>query len=295
MSNIFDIFFPNTGNSKFIEQFWPNLCYHEDGNVKRLEPFIGELINIDPITLLNTLTCEVDVLCSNGDRHSCLSAVDSKPFYKQAESMIYIKDLSQFECIKSLVSKISDFIGIDREYIYCEGFLAKKGVRVDTHFDHETNFMIQITGNKDWNVAVNNDLPNPLKAYFVNNPNRFYDNGKHPYSNGNLPDKMPKDHQSFVVYPGTVTYLPRGYWHNTYTHSDSFSIGIVIDPPTHIDLLTSFAKENILRFDLARKHPLYKPNDSHDFERDIESLKKILINEIQKINSNDLLSYIKTV
>ncbi|WNJ97539.1 cupin domain-containing protein [Vibrio ruber] len=292
MSDIFSDLFPKIGRSEFIDRYWPNTYYYENGELQRLNTFIHELLDIQPTTLLDILECEVDVLSNDGSRYSFVSAKDSKPFYDQAESMIYIKDLSQFSCINTMISQLSDAIGIDRKYIYCEGFLAKKGVRVDTHFDHETNFMIQLTGEKDWQVAINNDLPNPLKAFFVNNPNRFYDHGKHPYTGERLPSEMPIDHQSFVVYPGTVTYLPRGYWHNTYTHSDSFSIGIVIDPPTNIELFTSVLKSNLLKSELARKHPLYKPNSEHQFDNDINKLKKEIINEINNISSKDLYQYL---
>lgn len=240
----------------FLATHWPDKVHVVDGDLKRLGE-LGELAELHDLAALLTLISDpVDLLYPGGLRISTTRALDALPAYRAGGAMVYIKNMEKLPPIALACDELSALLRIPRHFVSCEGFAAQAGVVVAPHFDHETNFMIQVRGDKTWSWSANEDLPHPLYPFFPNNPNRFYKAGRHPYSGKPLSTDMPASKQVRRVGPGTVTFMPRGFWHSTVAHEESFSIGFVINPPTIADLAASAMLEQLHALESLRAHPL---------------------------------------
>ncbi len=260
--------------SAFLKDAWPNKHFFSDGEVTRFK--FGEFNQIysSPDGLLKEITGTVDVLGKDGYRKTYLNGDSAREDYHNNNVMVYLTDIDQyFEQLADCCQQLSEAFQIPRHYISCEGFLARKGVDVELHFDHETNFMIQLVGEKTWSLAPNKEIKNPLYAYFATNPNRNYEGGINPYTGLAMPTGIENEPVTNYVKPGTVTFLPRGYWHYTTTHSDSFSIGFVINPPTYAEIYTSALLHYLHQQSEFRAHPL---GDLNKNQQHVVVLEKII-------------------
>lgn len=268
----------------FLAEFWPKCSFVSHGDMSRFIELsnLQELKHVD--NLLRTLNVPVDLLYPGGKRVTVEDHAQALSAYNDSAAMIYIKNLETIPGISAACDHLASALGIPRHFVSCEAFAANSNVEVATHFDHETNFMIQIRGEKTWRFAKNESLPDPIYPFFPNNPNRFYDNGTHPYTGEQLPGQIPAQHENHRVKPGTCTFMPRGYWHNTTSHEESFSIGFVINPPTIADIIASVILEKLHAIEELRAHPIEIKTDKTNDK--ILSAIQAGLNETQKLSSS---------
>lgn len=240
----------------FLGTRWPKHSYVADGEMSRFTELAALEEFQDIRKLFSVLPGPVDLLFPGGKRITVAKSADAIAPYNDGAAMVYMKDLEAIPAISQACDELAKVLDIPRHYVSCEAFAANYGVEVATHFDHETNFMIQIKGEKTWKFAENTSLPDPIYPFFPNNPNRFYNAGTHPYTGTKLPVEMPENAQERLVKPGTTTFMPRGYWHSTMAHEESFSIGFVINPPTVADIITYAVLEKLHGIEQLRAHPL---------------------------------------
>lgn len=254
--NLLEKFFGIGGAQEFLRDHWPGEVRVQDGELARL----GELASVpefgDIELLLTNLPSHVDLVHRDGKREIVPRALDALPSYRDGVAMLYVKDLEVFAAVSRACDELASLLSIPRHFVSCEGFAAIGAVHVPLHFDHETNFMVQVRGDKTWVFAKNTDLPDPVFPYFPSNPSRFYDDGRNPFTGTQLPRALPAGHVERVVHAGTVTFMPRGFWHGTHTHEESFAIGFVIDPPTLAEIALSDLLAHLHADPDFRAHPL---------------------------------------
>src|SRR5205085_487824 len=85
------------------------------------------------------------------------------------------------------------------------------------------------------------------------------------YLGGTLPNEMPAESMVVETQPGTVWFLPRGYWHSTVAHEDCIAIDFAIDPPCWTDYALSLFRVQLLRIPMARESVfgLLRGGESH--------------------------------
>ena len=120
-------------------------------------------------------------------------------------------------------------------YGRCLIYATPDGRGTAPHFDQNINFVLQISGTKKWMMAPNEHVENPMTRHTM---------GLEPdpelssYLDAPLPDKMPSKVQSFELRPGSLLFVPRGYWHSTEAHGDALALNFTFTAPTWIDLFT---------------------------------------------------------
>jgi 50S ribosomal protein L16 3-hydroxylase len=259
-AHILQRFFGSDGARAFLQDCWPGRPHVHDGEMARL----GEIAALpefhDIRLLLQQLPGHVDLVHPDGRRQIVHRPLDALPAYLEGTAMLYLKDIECLDAVARVCDELAELLGVPRRYIGCEAFAAIGSVDVPLHFDHETNFMLQLRGSKTWRYAPNCDLPNPVFPYFPANPNRYYDDGRNPYTGSALPREFPASLVERIVHPGTVTFMPRGYWHATRTHEESLAIGFVIDPPTMAELVLAPLLARLHAKAEFRAHPLSAPD-----------------------------------
>ena len=103
-------------------------------------------------------------------------------------------------------------------------FFSRRGPGARMHFDCTESFVVQLKGKKVWRIAANEQVQFP--------PVNYLEGAPLPEQLAVLvkrPMKAPTKVRKVVMKPGSVLYLPRGWWHATQTLEDS----------THLDLLTA--------------------------------------------------------
>ena len=122
---------------------------------------------------------------------------------------------------------------------------------VHTHYDVNDNIVIQMAGRKRWRLAPNRHVANPTVVYRLGERPTPAHRAEAP--NG-LPSDVPKDVVTHELSPGSVMFVPRGYWHDCETTDDeSLHLNIQLGVPRWKDLAEfCFAKLPLLRSDAMR-------------------------------------------
>lgn len=104
------------------------------------------------------------------------------------------------------------------------------------HFDQNLNFVLQLHGTKIWTMAPNNDVLHPMTRHTMGQET---DPELGSYLERPLPTQMPKKVEGYELKPGSLLFIPRGYWHATESEGDSLALNFTFTAPTWIDLLTA--------------------------------------------------------
>ncbi len=116
----------------------------------------------------------------------------------------------------------------------CLIYATPNGKGTAPHFDQNINFILQLHGTKKWWIAPNANVENPTERFTMNQelaPELA------SYTSGVMPTKMPADHQQINLSPGSMLFVPRGYWHSTEAIGDALALNFTFSQPTWIDLL----------------------------------------------------------
>ena len=174
-------------------------------------------------------------------------------------------------------------------YSRCLVYARPDGKGTAPHFDQNINFVLQIHGTKIWRLAPNNHLANPLTRHTMGaKPNDELAS----YLNEKLPLKMPKSAQTIELKPGSMLFVPRGYWHSTEAHGEALALNFTFTAPTWIDLFTSALRSRLALSPEWREtaNGVCDPVSRHEAESYLETLLDGLKEDLPHWEASDLLN-----
>jgi hypothetical protein len=130
-------------------------------------------------------------------------------------------------------------------------YVTPRGAGNSPHFDANANFVVQIRGTKRWRLAPNTHVPDPTDRWAMNE-------GPLPaelqgYALTPLPTGMPADAEQIDLKPGSVLFVPRGYWHSTEADEDTLALNFTFGQPTWADVVLGALREKLLKDRTWRK------------------------------------------
>ena len=140
--------------------------------------------------------------------NDALARSDARHRYLGGES-IYILGLERtVRPLRDLCDGLAADLGVNSRDVEIQAFAAGGPTRVGMHFDLDYTFNVQVSGRKQWRMAPNDLVTNPISSHHTTLGGAFVnDVGR------KLPSEMPDDAQTWLVEPGDVVYVPRGTWH----------------------------------------------------------------------------------
>lgn len=118
-------------------------------------------------------------------------------------------------------------LGLPRARVQCGLFASRKSRGVRCHFDRNENFTVQIRGEKTWRIAPNEHVDGPIDNWVTTMP---LDEDVRLATHRVMPTSLPEPSELVHLAPGSMFYLPRGYWHETASDTDSLSLNITCNP-----------------------------------------------------------------
>ncbi|MEM9303360.1 MAG: cupin domain-containing protein, partial [Pseudomonadota bacterium] len=114
------------------------------------------------------------------------------------------------ELLTTWCRQLDSALGLMPDTARINGFMANAGEGLDWHWDAHELFVVQIYGHKRWQVAPNHCVPNPTCNGGPTYPVR--PELRHQMESGSKIE-APEDIQELETGPGSVIFLPRGYFH----------------------------------------------------------------------------------
>ncbi|QIS12728.1 JmjC domain-containing protein [Nocardia arthritidis] len=169
-----------------------------------------------------------------------IQAGTAKTFYEAGTTLFY-QDVAEFA---PFALEAAEAFGVSAKSAKCQIFCNRPGAVTAVHFDPIDVITVQLTGRKTWRVAPNAFAPAPLEAW---SPKEPVPPIVRIYSDGTTPTAIPDEATEYVLEPGAVLHVPRGYWHETSSDQDSISVHILLIPPLRLDFLLASLRNELLR------------------------------------------------
>lgn len=155
-----------------------------------------------------------------------LPAREALHFYHRGDHLSCPRLEDTIPELRSVLAELARDLDEQPQHFYA-GMFATAGMRGATmHYDDVLTFNVQLHGEKLWRMAPNHHVENPLRA------GNTRDDQAPRFARRPLPATMPSEATAFRVKPGSVVFIPRGYWHETEPEGESFAVYFSVRPAT---------------------------------------------------------------
>lgn len=171
------------------------------------------------------------------------NAKDARKLYDNGMGLLFNEANLISPLLGDWLAEIRSDLGISAlTYARCLIYATPDGKGAAPHFDQNINFVLQIHGTKKWVMAPNTNVSNPMSRHTMGLP---ADPELMSYIESPMPIEMPTPVLSFELKPGSLLFVPRGYWHATEAEGDALSLNFTFTAPTWIDLFTAALRSRL--------------------------------------------------
>lgn len=242
--------FGETSPKKFLEESWPDkprVNHHQE----ELAPEIWHLPALQSLEQALDIAAPGTIFANLPDHDEeynqvqLVNADDVKKAFACKLGISMEPDMLKVDELIFWLRAIQRDLGLSQEtYGRCNIYAIPDGGRTACHYDQNINFVCQITGEKTWDLAPNTHIANPVTRHTIGTPS---DRSTAAYAKGLLPKKMPsKGRFRVVLKPGSVLFVPRGFWHQTSSKGESISLNFTYDQPNWAQVLSNAICQKLL-------------------------------------------------
>jgi len=234
-----------TSTRRFFADAWPDEPFLARGPVSRLKG-LADVPELASVEALAQVECRAVLAQSQRLAYrfgNVAVAPELAPAMVEKGFTLYFNEprfptRSLWTWVRALEQELSLPAGTMRP----SAFFSAKGRGARMHFDATESFVVQVRGKKVWRIARNDAVPSPPVNYLEGDPlpPELAGLAKRPF-------RAPKKVRRVVLEPGSVLFLPRGWWHATETLSDSLHLDLLMAVPTWADVLRPWVEDVFAR------------------------------------------------
>jgi 50S ribosomal protein L16 3-hydroxylase len=234
----------------FLTQHWPARPLVSHGQLSRL----GELAQLPALqsleALLHAYRSPVMVaLPDRRDEHSVIrvEAQAALALYQSGMALILDSAERHLPLLEQWLHTLALELGLARNAVARTILYASPpGGGNSPHFDANANIVVQLRGTKRWTLAPNLHVPCPTDRWAMNmGPPSPELAG---YLEAPLPEQLPEEGAEVVALePGSVLFVPRGYWHATEASEDTLALNFTYSQPTWADVVCAALRQQLHR------------------------------------------------
>lgn len=271
--------FEGVSSRDFLARFWPHAPLCHDGSPARLGGLVAspQMQSILGFIRAHQGSAWLNLRLPNGRfSHETSVASDAAAALFQAGLMMDLRDVHKWytpaaQWLQRLVTELK--LTFASHAGYCHAFVCPRGSGAPKHFDNREVIVVQLVGQKRWRIAANHALPQPLMPHVVGGP--IHALNRHVAADLLNDPEMPADSATYTLHPGSVLFLPRGFWHETHALQDSLSLSFGFRVPTWTEMFVNTAMAELAR-DPAWRAPAYdttalRPDGIEPFLRAMQS------------------------
>lgn len=235
--------FPSLSKADFCQDHWPeqHLVFH--GALER----VAEIGDIPDLQSIGALLSAWPGMLRLADRFGG-RAVDTgaaRQLYAAGHHLAFSDAEQVFPALKGMLERLRWDLQLPiNTFGRCPVYASPHGAGEALHFDQNANFIVQLRGEKIWQLAPNRHLTRPTDRYTTAQPIPSAE--LQLYGPAELPNSLPPDAETIHMRPGSALFLPRGYWHQTEAVGESLSLNFTFDQPTWADTMPPDMRQRLL-------------------------------------------------
>lgn len=224
----------------FLAEHWrPGRAYLAESNARLVETLTSHRVLADPAAVVAALAASPavadDIAVFGKDSFRGTVAASSAMKFWRAGFTLYMERVHLVAPeAAALFARVCAELGFFQP-VYLEAFASRAGAVSSWHYDHDTNFQILLSGEKEWLVAPNTNIVNPLKPF---HPSPGPDGALRGFReelyarDPAVPHRPSGACETLRATAGTVVFLPRGHWHQVRASTDCFGVNLVVKSTT---------------------------------------------------------------
>lgn len=222
---------------EFLEHHWPNSRYstHHGSSFLGAGWTIKTSAVIDE--LLGTWKDRVrihETHLSGKYNNRVAQSEDARLSYGRGATLSFDRLEKFSQPVRSALADMSVALNVPAPAFNSAIFVSPQNEGVPMHFDGKENIIVQLCGKKRWFISANHMISYPSHDYLPDAPRQ---SELQLYASLPLENYPPAPETIIDLEPGSVLFLPRGFWHQTAAIEDSVSLSIAIATPTRLELL----------------------------------------------------------
>jgi 50S ribosomal protein L16 3-hydroxylase len=227
----------------FISNTFPNLPFvvHDLNQTLAQVTSIPFLASLD--LLLQSWTRPVqahlpDVADESSSVH--VSAHDARKLFANGMGLLFNNVHEDSPLLAATLHQLRSELGLPISTLgRCMVYATPDGKGTATHFDQNINFVL-----KRWWLAANTHVQNPTQRFTIG---QAIDPELAGYLEEPLPKSMPKSQIEYLLKPGSLLFVPRGYWHRTEAQGSAMALNFTFNQPTWADLFLGALRSRLLQ------------------------------------------------
>lgn len=218
---------------------------------------------------------------------------DAKKYFAEGMGLLFNEAQRLSPILQTWLQEIRKDLGISQQtYSRCLIYATPDGKGTAPHFDQNINFVLQIHGTKIWKLAPNVHIQNPLTRHLMGTEPDAEMAG---YLENELPIEMPATAQTVELKPGSLLFVPRGYWHSTEAQGEALALNFTFTAPTWMDLFTTALRSRLALSPEWREtaNGLSDPKRRDEAEAYLETLLAGLKQDLPHWEASDILGAVE--
>jgi 50S ribosomal protein L16 3-hydroxylase len=281
--------------SQFLEDSWPTKPFAVHGLGKSVRPLtdLPFLQSIDELLKRWPQLVQVH-LPDLSDEASAVDASprDAKKLFANRMGLLFNHIHKLSPVLDEWLTAIAGDLGLPAlTYSRCMAYATPDGKGTAAHFDQNINFVLQLHGTKKWWLAPNEHVQNPTQRHTASLP---LDPELKAYARTPMPKKMPAGSREIILKPGSMLFVPRGWWHSTEAKGEALALNFTYSQPTWIDLFTAALRTRLslseewreLADGVSSKDPTRRETASQKFD----ALLLELVGDLPNWRAEDILA-----
>jgi cupin superfamily protein len=277
------------GVETFRDEYFARRSFYREGGPGRLGA-LSTLLAWDAPDILGAQKTNVLAWFMAADGRHMTAEVSPEAARKlyQGGTTMYVKEPPEFAPMREAIARA---LCVPKENLECNLFCNQPGAKTRAHFDPVDTLTVQIKGRKRWRIAPNRHAPSPTLAWAT--LDRSMRSELRLYASGPMPDRMPQGEvEEYLLEPGGVLYVPRGYWHETESDEPSISLHVHHIPVPWSDAVLVALRAKLLRDPAFRASAvnLWDPSRRRADEATVAGLLDSLARAVADLSPDDVLT-----
>jgi 50S ribosomal protein L16 3-hydroxylase len=240
----------------FLDKYWPHRPLVMHGALARLRAIAAcpELESLHTMLQAKRRSSRIWVKDPRTGAHRAVlvTTAQAEDLYA-SEALTVSIDQIEVPAISRLLADMAADLRVPASRLSCNLYVSPGGKGTTAlHFDNHEVFAIQIRGRKRWQFAPNTHVPSPLDDYAVGTQ---ASPALRRICGGDFPDRLPESARTVVLAPGSVLFLPKGYWHLTHTLEASVHLTLAVDSLAWVDVVMGQVRDRLVRDEGWRRTP----------------------------------------
>jgi len=228
----------------FMAEFWGKKCFYTElalGATKDLPSLLAGCSTRELLSMTQDPVVVMHKTASGSYRGTKVAASSALDFFEAKASLYF--DLSRnIPEVASWIAALAESLGQRQSAVRVSVFVSPGGGATECHFDSNENFTIQLRGHKRWKMAPNSTVENPTDRFTITGDMQA---SMALYWKKEMPINLELNEIADMT-PGSMLYVPRGYWHTVEALEPSLSLNFCIRPESWISFFLPLLERRLL-------------------------------------------------